>query len=85
MRALMHGLPVVGTRLPALQEIIGDDTALGTLVDVTDTEGLGHALARYLHHPGAPAPRLCRARDFHPEKVAAAWKRALLTPRQSPS
>ncbi len=74
LRALAHGLPVVGTRIPALVDIIGHDPALGTLVETTDTEGLGHALARRLRHPGEAAPRLRRARDFSPARIAEEWK-----------
>ncbi len=77
MRALSHGLPVVGTRVPALEEIIGGDAALGALVDVTDTEGLSQALARYLRRPGDATARLRRARDFAPDKTAGEWLRAL--------
>ena len=76
-RALSRGLPVVGTRTPALTDIIGDNPALGALVEVTDTEGLSHALARYLRAHGDAAPRLRRAEDYSPSRVAAWWKRQL--------
>ena len=63
VEALACGLPCVVTACGGPQEIV-DAPDLGVVTPVDDADALAKAIDAALAHPGDPAPRQARARDF---------------------
>lgn len=60
VEAFACGLPVIGTRIPALEELIGSDC--GILVDVGDVEALMAAMQLLIVRRGSFKPSVIRSR-----------------------
>lgn len=60
VEAFACGLPVIGTSIPALQELIGSEN--GILVDVGDVEALMFAMQRFIVREGHFQPSVIRSR-----------------------
>ena len=63
VEALAFGLPVVATRTAGASEIL-EDGLYGALVPARDDLALARAIEAALSHPGDPALRQARAKDF---------------------
>jgi glycosyltransferase involved in cell wall biosynthesis len=81
--AMATGRPVVATAVAAVPDLVSPGET-GLLAPPGDIEAIAERLAQVLAHPaqaaamGAEAARRARQR-FHPERVAAAYVRTLLT------
>ena len=80
IEALSFGLPVVSTDCPSGPAEILDHGRYGTLVSVGDAAALACAMDEALSRPHDREALKRRARDFDPEKAAAAYLN-LLMPR----
>jgi glycosyltransferase involved in cell wall biosynthesis len=72
VEALASGLPVVSTKSGGPEEILMHGR-FGELVDSGDIEALASAIDRALDHPGDPAPRIARAREFSVDTATNAY------------
>jgi glycosyltransferase involved in cell wall biosynthesis len=72
VEALASGLPVVATDCGGPAETL-DGGRFGALVPVGDAAALGDAITHALDHPGDPAPRIRRAREFSTERIVARY------------
>lgn len=70
--ALAHGLPVAATASAGPSEIL-DGGLYGALVPVGDHAALAAAIDAALTAPGEPEPRMARAAEFSPERIAGAY------------
>ncbi len=80
VEALSFGVPVVSTDCPSGPAEILDNGRYGTLVPVGDAAALAQAMDEALSRPHDREALKRRARDFDPEKAAAAYLN-LLMPR----
>lgn len=74
-QALAAGKPVVATRVGGVDEMVGEDSSRGLLVNVGDRAGLAAALIHLLQHPDQLAKMGQRGRayaqeNYHLESVA---------------
>ncbi|MCX7899794.1 MAG: glycosyltransferase, partial [Methylocystis sp.] len=76
VEALAHGLPIVVTDSGGPREIIGA-SGVGLIVPVGSVDALTKAIDERLDHPGDPAPRQARAREFSIETTLAAYDRLI--------
>ena len=74
--ALSAGLAIVATKCDGPGEIL-DGGRFGRIVPIEDAPALARAIDAALADPGAPGPRIERARAFSVETAVAAWTQLL--------
>ncbi len=79
VEALSFGVPVVSTDCPSGPAEILDHGRYGTLVPVGDAAALAQAMDEALSRPHDREALRRRARDFDPEKAAAAYLKLLIS------
>lgn len=78
LEALAHGIPLVGFKIAALEEVVGSDQTSGILVDCYDTRLFGEALLKLIEDQdlrlelGQGAYQ--RAHDFELDTIVDQWE-----------